>query len=73
MDTIQGCRPLQRRSGGGHQPHRAACATAAIEADSLPELGRALLQLEQGDSVQAVAALEQVAAQICRPQREGRS
>jgi hypothetical protein len=35
-----------------------------IQADSLPELGRALLQLEQGDSVQAATSLEQVAAHL---------
>jgi Flp pilus assembly protein TadD len=35
-----------------------------IEADSLPELGRALLQLEQGDTTAASAGLERVAAEL---------
>ena len=35
-----------------------------LQADSLPELGRALLQLEQGDTAQAASALEQVAAHL---------
>jgi hypothetical protein len=35
-----------------------------IQTDSLPQLGRALLQLEQGDTAQAAAALEQVAAHL---------
>ena len=35
-----------------------------LERDSLPELGRALLQLEQGDTVQATAGLERVAAEL---------
>ncbi|MBA3556167.1 MAG: hypothetical protein H0W29_15605, partial [Gemmatimonadales bacterium] len=35
-----------------------------IEADSLPELGRALLSLEQGDSAYAGAALDEIAAQL---------
>ncbi|HEY3011116.1 MAG TPA: hypothetical protein VGJ36_00120 [Gemmatimonadales bacterium] len=35
-----------------------------LEADSLPELGRALLQLEQGDTAQATAALEHLASQL---------
>jgi len=35
-----------------------------IEADSLPELGRALLSLEQGDSAHAGAALEAVAGKL---------
>jgi tetratricopeptide (TPR) repeat protein len=38
-----------------------------LQADSLPELGRALLQLEQGDTVQAATALEQVAAHLPPP------
>jgi hypothetical protein len=33
-----------------------------MQSDRLPELGRALLQLEQGDTAQASAALERVAA-----------
>jgi predicted Zn-dependent protease len=36
----------------------------AIEAKSLPPLGAALLQLERGDTSNAVAALETVAAHI---------
>ncbi|MGH7508774.1 MAG: hypothetical protein ACREMZ_04830 [Gemmatimonadales bacterium] len=40
-----------------------------IEADSSPELGRALLQLERGDTVQAIAGLERVAAEL--PARNG--
>jgi tetratricopeptide (TPR) repeat protein len=36
----------------------------AIEADSLPALGTALLQLEQGDTVAAVGAIERVADQL---------
>ena len=39
-----------------------------MQADSLPELGRALLQLEQGDTAQASAALERVAAGLPRSQ-----
>jgi hypothetical protein len=35
-----------------------------LQTDSLPELGRALLQLEQGDTAQAATALEQVAAHL---------
>jgi hypothetical protein len=35
-----------------------------LQTDSLPELGRALLQLEQGDTAQSAAALEQVAAHL---------
>jgi tetratricopeptide (TPR) repeat protein len=35
-----------------------------IEADSLPALGSALLRLEQGDTAQAVEALEEVAADL---------
>jgi hypothetical protein len=35
-----------------------------IQVDSLPELGQALLQLEQGDTAQASAGLERVAAQL---------
>ena len=38
-----------------------------LQADSLPELGRALLQLEQGDTVQAAGSLEQVAARLPPP------
>jgi hypothetical protein len=41
-----------------------------LEADSLPELGKALLQLEQGDTTQATAALEQLASGL-PPQRGG--
>jgi hypothetical protein len=36
----------------------------AIEADSLPALGTALLQLEQGDTVAAVGAIERVADKL---------
>ena len=36
----------------------------AIEADSLPALGTALLQLEQGDTVAAVSAIERVADKL---------
>ncbi|MEO8090664.1 MAG: tetratricopeptide repeat protein [Gemmatimonadales bacterium] len=35
-----------------------------LERDSLPDLGRALLQLEQGDTVQATGGLERVAAEL---------
>lgn len=35
-----------------------------LERDSLPELGRALMQLDQGDTVQATAGLERVAADL---------
>lgn len=35
-----------------------------LQTDSLPELGRALLQLEQGDTAQAATALEEVAAHL---------
>jgi hypothetical protein len=35
-----------------------------LQTDSLPELGRALLQLEQGDTAQSATALEQVAAHL---------
>jgi hypothetical protein len=35
-----------------------------LQADSLPELGQALLQLERGDTAQAATALEQVAAHL---------
>jgi tetratricopeptide (TPR) repeat protein len=35
-----------------------------IQSDSLPELGRAFLQLEQGDTAQAATELEQVAAHL---------
>jgi predicted Zn-dependent protease len=38
-----------------------------LQADSLPELGRALLHLEQGDTVQAATSLEQVAAHLPPP------
>jgi hypothetical protein len=41
-----------------------------IEADSLPELGRALLFLEQADTAQAATAIESVAVEL-RPQRGG--
>ncbi|HEU5304884.1 MAG TPA: hypothetical protein VFU40_09600 [Gemmatimonadales bacterium] len=41
-----------------------------IEADSLPDLGKALLRLEQGDTAEASAALERVAAQLA-PQHGG--
>lgn len=40
-----------------------------LERDSLPELGRALLLLEQGDTVQAAGALERVAGEL--PPRQG--
>ena len=39
-----------------------------MQSDSLPELGRALLQLEQGDTAQASAALERVAAGLAPSQ-----
>jgi hypothetical protein len=35
-----------------------------LERDSLPDLGRALLQLEQGDTAQAIAGFERVAAEL---------
>jgi hypothetical protein len=35
-----------------------------LERDSMPDLGRALLQLEQGDTVQATAGLERVGADL---------
>jgi hypothetical protein len=35
-----------------------------IEADSLPELGKALLQVEQGDTAEATAGLERVASEL---------
>ena len=35
-----------------------------LERDSIPELGRALLQLDQGDTAQATAGLERVAAEL---------
>jgi tetratricopeptide (TPR) repeat protein len=38
----------------------------ALELDSLPPLGAALLQLERGDTAEAVAALESVAARLGR-------
>ncbi|HEU4682128.1 MAG TPA: hypothetical protein VFS51_10300 [Gemmatimonadales bacterium] len=41
-----------------------------IEEDSLPELGQALLFLEQGDSARAAPAIESVAAELT-PQRGG--
>lgn len=41
-----------------------------IEEDSLPELGHALLSLEQGDSARAAPAIERVAAELT-PQRGG--
>jgi hypothetical protein len=41
-----------------------------LEADSLPVLGQALLQLEQGDTTKATAALEQLAAEL-PPSRGG--
>jgi hypothetical protein len=40
-----------------------------LEQDSLPELGRALLLLEQGDTAQATSALERVAREL--PPRQG--
>jgi tetratricopeptide (TPR) repeat protein len=42
-----------------------------LEQDSLPELGKALLQLEQADTVQAISGLEQVAAEL--PPRRGQA
>jgi hypothetical protein len=41
-----------------------------IQADSLPGLGQALLRLEQGDTVEASAGLERVAAELA-PQHGG--
>jgi hypothetical protein len=41
-----------------------------LEVDSLPELGRSLLQLEQGDTAQATAALELLANEL-PPQHGG--
>lgn len=41
-----------------------------LEADSLPELGRGLLLLEQGDTAQAAAALEKLGGEL-PPQRGG--
>jgi hypothetical protein len=41
-----------------------------IQADTLPGLGQALLQLEQGDTVEASAGLERVAAELA-PQHGG--
>jgi tetratricopeptide (TPR) repeat protein len=41
-----------------------------LQGDSLPALGQALLQLEQGDTAQAATALEQVAAHLS-PQHGG--
>jgi hypothetical protein len=41
-----------------------------LQTDSLPELGRALLQLEQGDTTQAATGLEQLAARL-PPQHGG--
>jgi hypothetical protein len=35
-----------------------------LERDSMPDLGRALLQLDQGDTVQATAGFERVAAEL---------
>lgn len=35
-----------------------------LERDSMPDLGRALLQLDQGDTVQATAGLERIAADL---------
>jgi hypothetical protein len=35
-----------------------------LESDSIPELGRALLLLDQGDTAQATAGLERVAAEL---------
>jgi hypothetical protein len=35
-----------------------------LERDSMPELGQALLQLDQGDTVQATAGFERVAAEL---------
>ena len=35
-----------------------------LESDSMPELGRALLQLDQGDTAQAAAGLERVADEL---------
>lgn len=40
-----------------------------LERDSLPELGQALLQLEQGDTAEAAGGLEHVAAEL--PPRQG--
>lgn len=42
-----------------------------LERDSLPELGQALLLLEQGDTAQATAGLERAAAEL--PPRHGRA
>jgi hypothetical protein len=42
-----------------------------LEQDSLRELGMALLQLEQADTVQAISGLEQVAAEL--PPRRGQA
>lgn len=41
-----------------------------LEAESLPDLGRALLQLEQGDTTRAITGLEQVAGEL-QPQHGG--
>jgi tetratricopeptide (TPR) repeat protein len=41
-----------------------------LEADTLPELGRGLLLLEQGDTAQAAATLEQLAGEL-PPERGG--
>ena len=41
-----------------------------IQADTLPELGQAMLRLEQGDTAEASAGLERVAAQLA-PQHGG--
>jgi hypothetical protein len=41
-----------------------------IQADTLPELGQAMLRLEQGDTAEAVAGLERVAAELA-PQHGG--
>jgi hypothetical protein len=40
-----------------------------LEADTLPELGRGLLLLEQGDTAQATTMLEQLGSQL--PARQG--
>ena len=38
-----------------------------LERDSMPDLGRALLQLDQGDTAQATAGFERVAAELPTP------
>jgi hypothetical protein len=70
MDRFRAAGPYTRDRAEATRRTALLALLQPLEADTLPELGRGLLLLEQGDTAQAAAALEQLAGEL-PPQQGG--